>query len=74
MTDKKLNRIMNVFAILTFLLFFAGCVFGSGNQIVVRTELESTRATVSCTDNKAPNIHQLTSPTGHVFVILNCAR
>jgi hypothetical protein len=56
------------------LLLTAVAVFGTVNQIVIKTELEQTRATVSCTDGKAPNIKHLTSPTNRAIVILDCER
>jgi hypothetical protein len=56
------------------LLLTVVAVFGTVNQIVIKTELEQTRATVSCTDGKAPNIKHLTTPTNRAIVILDCER
>jgi hypothetical protein len=56
------------------LLLTAVAVFGTANQIVIKTELEQTRATAYCTDGKAPNIKSLTSPTNRAIVVLDCER
>jgi hypothetical protein len=56
------------------LLLTAAAVFGTVNQVIIQTELEQTRATVSCTDGKAPNIKHLTTPTNRAIVIIDCER
>ena len=61
-------------AILWLLLTVGHALYAASPKISVQTELESTRATVSCQDGKIPNQRTIDSPTGRKLLILDCVR
>lgn len=64
----------HIWLIAMFTLGTSLAVFAATGRISVQTDLEGTRATISCADNKEPNVKFVRTPTDRQIVVLDCVR